>query len=515
MGELIEIMSAEIEAKVLASLLTDRYLLTRVTNDGFSADIFRDRHFRIIFKTVQEMSQVPTQVIDWITVENTIKSKDWFNPEINSALTALKQEEIPEPDQLMAYVEIIRDQSLREKMGKLAQAMMSYCQRKGAYKDEDFVEFSGRIIQTLIEFQKYKAKKKLVPLQEVIEEIRVTTSTPRTGDNKLLGFTIYPFERLQQVLSGVRKGFYYGLAGPPRRGKTTLALDIASRLAENNDFPVLFYTWEQTKKTLAARLLGRECYLNPVKLLTEVTPEERQRHALVNKVIDRSVAYSKNLFVIEAGREDTIDRIKAQAYNLMHEFRTSDVAIFLDYLQKIPLGKQYEDIRSQVNEASAQLADLSLQLECPVVAISAMDKEGCKLDEKPPSYDEFSSTYYARPTMHNCVGGGDLEYDLDVALVMSKDWVATNNLRERLSLKDKDTQVPDLPQIDIINLHVDKNRDSAGQTSPTIQFAFFININKFVELGFKTEDEYSKEFKGFAKAEDMFASLLDTGIFKL
>ena len=321
---------------------------------------------------------------------------------------------------------------------KLAQVMVGYCQRKGQYRDEDFVDFSGRIIQTLIEFQKQKVRKRLTPLKDTIDEIRVSTNSPIGDEKRILGFSIHPFDRLEHLLSGIRKGFYYGLAGPPRRGKTTFALDIASRLAEAHDFPVLFYTWEQTRKTLAARLLGRECYLNPVKLLTEVSPEEKQRHALVNRVIERSAAYSKNLYVIEAGRQDTIDRIKAQAYNVMHEFRSGNIAIFFDYLQKIPLGRTYDDIRSQVNETSAQLADLSLQLECPILAISSMDKEGCKLDEKPPSYDEFSTTYYARPTMHNCVGGGDLEYDLDVAMVLSKDWVATNNLRERLSLKDKE-----------------------------------------------------------------------------
>ena len=331
----------------------------------------------------------------------------------------------------------------------------------------------------------------------------------------LLGFSIHPHEILEHVLSGIRKGFYYGLAGPPRRGKTTLALDIASRLAENNNFPVLFYTWEQTRRTLAARLLGRECYMNPVRLLTEVSPEEKKRHALVQKVIERSRAYSDNLFIIEAGRTDTLDRIKAQAYNVMHEFRSDNIAIFLDYLQKIPLQRQYEDIRGQVNEASAQLADLSLQLNCPVFAISAMDKEGCKLYEKSPSYDEFSTTFYARPTMHNCVGGGDLEYDLDVALVLSKDWVATKNLQDRLNLQEKEEKRGDTPQIDIINVHIDKNRDSSGETAPAIQYAFFITINKFVEVGFKTEAEYSKDLRGFAKAEDVFGTLLDTGIFKL
>jgi replicative DNA helicase len=507
-------MSKEIELKVLAALLNDRFLLSRVLTDGFNPEVISDPNLRMIFKTATDMSQVAGQVIDWITVENTLKGKDWYNPEIGQTIEMLKEEEPTEADRVMAYVEILKDQSLRDRMFRLSQLMAQYCLRKGQHKDQEFVDFSSRIVQTLIELQKQKVKKRISPIKETINEIKELTNRTISGDKKLLGFSVKPFERLEHILSGIRKGFYYGLAGPPRRGKTTFALDLASRLAEQNKFPVLFYTWEQTRRTLAARLLGRECYINPVKLLTEISPEEKQRHALVHKVIERSAAYSDNLFLIEAGRQDTIERIKAQAYNVMHEFRSNDIAIFFDYLQKIPLGKQYEDIRSQVNEASAQLADLSLELECPVLAISAMDKEGCKLDEKPPSYDEFSTTYFARPTMHNCVGGGDLEYDLDVAMILSKDWVATKNLHDRLSIKDPDKKVSDVPQIDIINLHVDKNRDSAGEMTPTIQYAFFININKFVEVGFKTEAEYTKEFKGFAKAEDMFGTLLDTGIFK-
>lgn len=508
-------MSRELESKVLGALLSDRYLMSRVMSDGFSADVFSDSNLRIIFKTAWEMSQLPGQVIDWITIEDTLKRRQWYTPEVGQALNVVRSEEAPAVDQLIAYVEILKDQSIREKMQKLSKVIGTYCQHKGPYKDQDYLEFSSRIIQTLIEMQKQKVKKRMAPLKETIREIKELTNRQKDGNKQILGYRISPFDRLEHLLSGIRKGFYYGIAGPPRRGKTTFCLDLAAKLAENNRFPVLFYTWEQTRRTLAARLLGRECYINPVKLLTEVSPEESQRYALVQRVIERSESYSGNLFVLEAGRQDTIERIKAQAYNIMHEFRSNDVAIFFDYLQKIPLQKQYEDIRGQVNEASAQLADLSLELECPIFAISAMDKEGCKLDEKPPSYDEFSTTLYARPTMHNCVGGGDLEYDLDVAMVLSKDWVATKNLHERLSLRDKNKEIPDLPQIDIINLHVDKNRDSSGESSPTIQYAFFITINKFVEVGFKTEEEYSKEFKGFAKAEDMFGTLLDTGIFKI
>ena len=267
-------MSEEIESKVLAALVRDRYLLTRVMGDGFSPDGFREAGFRLIFKTLQEMSHFSDQVIDWITVESFIKSSARHSPEISQTLERLKGEETSQPDQVMAYLEILKDRNLRDRLKKLSNVMSNYATGQGQHKDEDFVNFSGRIIQGLIGMQKQKTSRRINPVKVTIDEIKEITNRPASGD-RILGFSIFPFERLETLLSGIRKGFYYGIAGAPRRGKTTFTLDLASRLAERNNFPVLFYTWEQTRRTLAARLLGRECYINPVKLLTEVNPDER------------------------------------------------------------------------------------------------------------------------------------------------------------------------------------------------------------------------------------------------
>ena len=201
-------MSKEIEAKVLIALLEDRYLLSRVMSDGFSPDVFKDNNFRIIFKTVHDMIQVPGEVIDWITIENTLKRREWLTPEVAQAIAKLRTDEVPEADQLMAYVEILKDRSLRDKMMKLSQVMGDYCMHKGQYKDQDFVDFSSRTIQTLIELQKQKVKKRISPLKETIREIRDMTDRSKGDGNKLLGFSISPFERLEHILSGVRKGFY-------------------------------------------------------------------------------------------------------------------------------------------------------------------------------------------------------------------------------------------------------------------------------------------------------------------
>ncbi len=250
-------MSKEIEAKVLAALLNDRFLLSKVMSDGFNPEIFWESNFRLIFKTAVDMTQEPSQVIDWITIENYLKSKDCHTPEIGQALELLKSESAIAPDQLMAYVDIMKDQSLRDRMLKLSQYMSQFCQRKGPNKDQDFVDFSSRIIQMLIELQKQKAKKRVSPLRETISEIRDLTNRARAAEKRLLGFSIKPFDRLELLLSGIRKGFYYGLAGPPRRGKTTFALDLASKLAEKNKFPVLFYTWEQTRENPCGQTAGK------------------------------------------------------------------------------------------------------------------------------------------------------------------------------------------------------------------------------------------------------------------
>jgi len=217
-------MSKEIEAKVLAAVLNDRYLLSKLVTEGFNADVFLDPNFKLVYRMLAEMTQMPGQVIDWITIETALRRKEWFTPEVAQALELVKSQEIVQADQVMAYVEIMKDQGLREKMMKLSLIMANYCQHKGPYKDQDYVEFSSRIVQSLIELQKQKVKKRLTPLTETIREIDNLTDQVNRDSRKLLGFSVEPFVRLQQVLSGIRKGFYYGLAGPPRRGKTTFGL---------------------------------------------------------------------------------------------------------------------------------------------------------------------------------------------------------------------------------------------------------------------------------------------------
>jgi replicative DNA helicase len=498
----------DLEDAVLAGLCSDRYLLTKAIDEGFHAELLHSPVGKILATALIQIRQQTTGGIDLLLLKTYLEQQGLLAPQISEQLQVLGSIAVPSLDRLLTYIEFLKERASREQLVKLAASIDSYARQKQKTQ-QSVIEFTGSVLQQLLDIQKQRIRKQVRPAEEMVRKIAAETSQRSKGQKALLGLSVAPFTRLNDVLSGLRPGFYYGLAGAPRRGKTNLALQLATSVATNHQIPVLFYSWEQTQRVLTARLMGKESGLNPVSLLSEdisAIPSGVDRLA---KGLRNVQKYGRHLFLLEGSRKDTVDRIRATAYSLMHEFRTDTIAIFLDYLQKVPVQTAGGDAQTRIDEISTSLADLSLELNCPVFAISSIDKEGCRLDEEPTSEELFEeSSNRDRPTMHNCTGSGDIEYDLDVAMILSKDWKASKELEELLKSKNSDGIVP---KIDIIDVHIDKNRDAPAEAGQSIQYAFFIHENRFVELDYKSEEEYKAEFRGFARVQEIFSFLVEKG----
>ena len=498
----------DIETAVVAALCTDRYLLTKAVDDGFRPELLKGSAAKIVASALLQLKQQTTGGIDVLLLQSFLEQQGLLAPQVSELLQVVAKIPVPALDRLMAYVDFLKERASREELIQLAAKIDSYARHKQP-NQPSVVDFTGSAIQQLIAVQKQRTRKRLRPMQDLVKQVAADAEQRPKGQKNLLGFSVAPFARLDQVLSGLRPGFYYGLAGAPRRGKTNLALQLASCVAVNHQIPVLFYSWEQTQRVLTARVMGKESGLNPVSLLSQDLGSISSGMDRLAKGLTNIQKYGRLLYLLEGSRQDTVDRIRATAYNLMHEFRSDSIAIFIDYLQKIPLHNAATDSSSRIDEISTGLADLSLELACPVFAISAIDKDGCRLDDEPTGEERFDEMLNrSRPTMHNCTGGGDIEYDLDVAMILSKDWKASKELEELLNSKTAGNHIP---KIDIIDLHVDKNRDAPAEAGQSIQYAFFVHENRFVELDYKSEQEYKADFHGFAKVQEIFAFLVEKG----
>jgi hypothetical protein len=58
---------------------------------------------------------------------------------------------------------------------------------------------------------------------------------------------------------------------------------------------------------------------------------------------------------------------------------------------------------------------------------------------------------------------------------------------------------------------VDKNRDAPETAAYIVQYAFFITLNKFLEVDYKLEKEYRPDFHGFAKTQEIYTYLREGG----
>ncbi|MBI3997510.1 MAG: AAA family ATPase [Armatimonadetes bacterium] len=497
------------EVRLLSGFLRDRHLVTIAVNEGFHTDQLPSPLARRLGKVIMELWATPGTVLDESTLRAHLADRGFMTPEMDRYLASVFQLPPLDAGQVVAQIGVLKAQESRELLGQVYEAIGSYLYREDQ-QQADIMQFTTDAIRRLLEIQRRRVRRQVQAIAEAFAPL--ITGRRETVTDGILGYSISPFDRLNTLLSGLRRGFYYGLAGAPRRGKTNLALDLAVHVATNHRIPVLYYTWEQTRRVLAARLIAKETGINPTAILAGVDPSGQPVGEHLVSARGALARYAPYVHLVEAGRKDTLDRIRAHAHNLMQEFQTQEIAVFFDYLQKIPLADYVEDWKARTDQISTELAELSLELNCPIFAISPLDKEGCRLDERPAEDAEIFNPFN-RPTMHHSMGSGDLEYDLDVAMVLAKDWKATHDLRQLIESRAKAEGIPtgELPKVDIVNLFIDKNRDAPESPSNIVQYAFFVTLNKFVELDYKLEAEYRPDFHGFSKLQEIYTYLREHG----
>jgi replicative DNA helicase len=501
----------DMEAQVLKGFVRDRQLITIALNQGFSPELLPSPVARRLCNAMIDLYLARGgEVINEVTVRTHLETQGVLNAEMEHYLRAVLAMRPPDAGKMMTYVDSLRNRDSRDRLQTLHEQLTTFL-GGGEGSQGDLIQFTTEMLHKLIELQKRRVRQRIGPVGDVIAAL--TEDVSRVAPGGILGFSITPFERLNALLSGLRRGFYYGIAGAPRRGKTNFVLELASYVAANHHIPCLYYSWEQTTRVLAARLLAKETGIDPATILVGGKAGGEPITAQLQAAQERMARFTPYLFLVEGSRQDTLSHIRTHAYNIMQEFQTNDVAIFLDYLQKIPLEDHVDDWKARTDRISTALAELSLELNIPIFAISPLDKEGCRLDER-PAEEAAEYSEWERPTMHHSMGSGDLEYDLDVAMVLAKDWKATAELHQFLETRAKSANVdPDtIPKIDIVNLFIDKNRDAPAASSYIVQYAFFVTLNKFVELDYKLTKEYQADFHGFAKLQQIYAYLLDTGL---
>ena len=213
---------------------------------------------------------------------------------------------------------------------------------------------------------------------------------------------------LDRILHGLPAGLVL-LAGPPKMGKTTLAMQIAAAVAAQG-VPTVYCTFECSPEVLTRRVLAAKAGV----ALDDIVTGQADPDAL-RKGGDLWRPIAARLAIIQGDGNLTVPRIRGRALQAMARMRSKQCLIVVDYLQlmakaSIDLRSGFQSVRERVEALGTDLRQLAVRLHSPVLALSSQSRAGGQY-----------ATGGGQANLDSLKESGDLEYMCDAALFLTAD----------------------------------------------------------------------------------------------
>ncbi len=288
------------------------------------------------------------------------------------------------------------------------------------------------------------------------------------------GALLWPtgFDLLDSTFDGgLRSGELVLVGGTEGSGKTTFALQVVRNAVAAGRHAVVF-SYELTATSLIQRLLGLEAAAAAEAsdetmtsaadvrsfraVLESEDPDRRGLGAALGRLSYGRAAltmvegYSDRLHIVEASRQTSITQIAAAVAAVADEAGEPPV-VLVDYLQKVPSGTDADET-DRITFVTEMLKELAMELECPVLAITAADRDGLGSGHRMRTRD--------------LRGSSALAYEADVVLILS----SKENIVSREHL------IYDLGAVKVFRrwtvVSVEKNRFGGGSVEVELQKDF-------------------------------------------
>ena len=392
--------SVEAEQSLLGGLLIDNTAWDRLGGVLTDKDFYRPEH-ALIYKVIQRLVG-DNQPADVITVHEAVKSEQGGDLVGIDYLNSLAQS-TPSAANIKGYADIVRDRSILRRLIEVSDSIVS-----SAFIPE------GRSVRTLLDEAESRIlqigedgsrKADYLEIEPLLRSVvaRIDELYNRQGGSDITGIAT-GFIDLDKQTSGLQKGDLVIIAGRPSMGKTAMALNIAENVALAEGLPVVIFSMEMSGEQLASRLLGSVGRVDQSRMRTgKLQDDEWQR------VTDAIARLSNTQILIdETGSLSSLE-LRARARRIARNFGGTLGLVVIDYLQLMS-GSGSENRATEISEISRSLKSLAKELQCPVVALSQLNRG---LEQRPNK----------RPIMSDLRESGAIEQDADVIMFIYRDEV--------------------------------------------------------------------------------------------
>lgn len=394
--------SIEAEQSVLGGLLLDNAAWDRIADLLGPEDFYRFDH-RLIFQHIARLINA-SRPADVITVYESLSGIGKAD-EVGglSYLNALAQN-TPSAANIRHYAQIVRDRSVLRRLITVSDEIAGLAfQPQGREVKKILDEAESRIFSIAEEGARgVQGFSEIRPLLKQVVE-RVDELYNRENKNDVTGVPT-GFLDLDRKTSGLQPGDLIIVAGRPSMGKTAFSVNIGEHVAIESGLPVAIFSMEMSGTQLAMRMIGSVGRLDQHKLRTGQLAEDdwpRLTYA-IQKMNDAQI-------YIDETPALSSDSLRSAARRLARQCGKLGL-IIVDYLQLMSPNSAGENRSTEIGEMSRGLKALAKELDCPVIALSQLNRS---VEQRPNK----------RPQMSDLRESGSIEQDADLILFIYRDEV--------------------------------------------------------------------------------------------
>jgi replicative DNA helicase len=368
--------------------------------DLVSADDYYRHEHQLIFAAIAVLINA-NKPADVITVFEQLQSQGKADevgglPYLNSLA-----QYVPSAANIRRYAEIVRERAILRKLISVSDDIATQAFNPKGKAVANILDEAEQKIFNIGE-EGSRMKQGFQSMDSLVVDLLDRVQDMADNPNDITGVPT-GFIDLDRMTAGLQPGDLVVLAARPSMGKTAFAINIAEHVALNEGLPVAVFSMEMGAAQLAVRIVGSIGRINQGHLRTgKLTDDEWPR---LTEAIERLRTVSLH---IDETPGLTPSELRANARRLARQCGKLGL-IVVDYLQLMSGTSSDGDNRAtELGEISRGLKMLAKELQCPVIALSQLNRSVEQRTDK-------------RPMMSDLRESGAIEQDADIIMFIYRD----------------------------------------------------------------------------------------------
>lgn len=391
----VTLYSVEAEQALIGGLLIDPSQIPEVQEMLKFDDFFIQKN-RVIMDAIEKLFDIDAQ-IDVITVAE-LAIKITGDDDLFTYIVELSSN-VSGSANVCSYARIIAENAIKRRVMTMTQVVSTYILNKPQATQDDVLNFAQNAMLDME--ANHNDGLETIDMNSAIKNYVADLDARFRSDGKINGYST-GFDAIDEITNGWRKGELIIIAGRPSMGKSTYALQSASKMSIDQGLRGLFFSLEMSTEQLTEKLMA--CHGKvPLKFLKNPNQYRDDETVWPKLELGARILKDKKFQLVHCPGMH-INQLKAYARKY-HRRQPLDF-IVVDHIHLMDADGQSRE--RQLASISGALKALAGQLNIPVLALAQLNRGVESRTDK-------------RPMMSDLRDSGSIEQDADIIQFVYRD----------------------------------------------------------------------------------------------